>query len=733
MTASVACPSCGKPVDPLRAGHVAILDGAFRYFCDEACKRSFLAGTTGPLPSEVETAEPPRVAPAPEPVLAIPPPSAPRPPPVPEPPVAPIAPAPAVEEPPPSSQVPSRVAGVPDPLRGYVRHAIGMGGVLAGFFVPCIALLGPGAQSARLVLATLALLACVARAVAVPREPSDVHPLVSVLSVVAVWGAAILARHSGEARALALASAAGLAAAVHLLSAILVDRAREGVRLARLWLRERLDVPVRVVRGDHTVVVPAEDVKAGEEITARTGDTIGVDARVTSGDAVVTPWIDAPGETAKRDGDPVVAGARVVAGSMRAVTAWAGPDRAWLKLASSPALRPDVAGPLPRRVRTTVERGAVVVAVLVAVLGMANGATGIDAVAMAAVAAFCVAGTGAAGVVALHQARGPIKALAHGIVYRDAAAFDAAGRADIAVLCSRSTLLMGSPEIVVIESLGALDRGRVLSLAAGASTASTHPSSAAVLDAAREKNERPESVRHATYHLGLGVTGLTASGERLAVGSRALLLREKVSVALADGRVSELEAEGRSVTLVAVGGKLVGLVALQDGLRPGARAAVQRLLDAGIEPVLLSGEARETCETIGRALDVDHIRPEVLPQDRGGEVRALAEGGHVVAVLGHPRDDDGALGAAQVSVALGAAGATPGEWGVALASSDVRDAARALSIATESRDRTKVAIVLGLAPGGVAAVGLALGVVPLVLAPLLALAGLSAAVVHARM
>ena len=240
-------------------------------------------------------------------------------------------------------------------------------------------------------------------------------------------------------------------------------------------------------------------------------------------------------------------------------------------------------------------------------------------------------------------------------------------------------------------------------------------------------------MRHATYHHGLGVTGLTAGGERLAVGSRALLLREKVSVAIADTRVSELEAEGRSVTLVATGGKLVGLVALQDGLRPGARAAVQRLLDARIEPVLLSGEARETCETIGRALDIDHIRPEVLPQDRGGEVRALSEGGHVVAVLGHPRADDGALGAAQVSVALEAAGGTPGEWGVALASNDVRDAARALSIATESRDRTKVAIALGLAPGGVVALGIALGLAPLALAPLVAFAGLAAAVVHARM
>ena len=246
------------------------------------------------------------------------------------------------------------------------------------------------------------------------------------------------------------------------------------------------------------------------------------------------------------------------------------------------------------------------------------------------------------------------------------------------------------------------------------------------------RGEAPEGVRHATYHPGLGVTALAASGDRLIVGSRALLLREKVSIALADTRVNQLEGEGRSVTLVALGGKLVGLLALQDGLRPGSRAAVQRLLDAGIEPVLLSGEARETCETIGRAVDIDHIRPEVLPQDRAKEVRALADGGHVVAVVGHPDADGGALGAAEVSVALGAAGASPGEWGVALASHDVRDAARALAIAIETRRRTKVAIWLALAPGGVAALGIALGLVPLSLGPLMSLSGLAAAVVHAR-
>jgi P-type Cu+ transporter len=186
------------------------------------------------------------------------------------------------------------------------------------------------------------------------------------------------------------------------------------------------------------------------------------------------------------------------------------------------------------------------------------------------------------------------------------------------------------------------------------------------------------------------------------------------------------------VLLVALGDRLVGLIALQDGLRAGARAAVQRFLDARIEPVLLSGEARDTCETIGRALDIEHVRPAVLPADRGPEVRALGEGGSVVAVVGQPVGDDGALGAADVAIAMGAAGSTPGEWGVALASDDVRDAALALAIPHATRARVRVAIALGATPGVVALLAIGFGVAPLAVAPLAAMLGAIAAAAHAR-
>jgi cation transport ATPase len=601
-------------------------------------------------------------------------------------------------------------------------------GTTAGVMAPSLFLLGPSAHGLRFPLATLAVVACFARARLVEHDPSDIHPLVAALSVGGVWGAALYERYAGGGES--LTSVAALAAASQLVCATLVDRAREGVRSARSWIRWRLDVPVRVLRGEPAIVSP-RDVKPGEDVVVEVGETVGVDLRVVAGTATVSPWVDAPVEVRKSEGDPIVAGARIVEGRIQGVTTWSSDDRAWAKLLTHPNLRPDVVGPLPLRVRTYLERGTLLGAALVGGLGIANGATHVEAVGMAAVAAFCFAGTWVAGVVGLHQARGALSALAHGVVYRDAAAFDAAGRADVAVLCSRTTLLLGAPEIVAFEPLGSATAARVLEIAAGASTVSPHPASAAILETARSKGATVELVRHGIYHPGLGVTALSGQGEEIAVGNRALLLREKVSVAGAEARISQLEGEGRSVTLVALGGKLIGLLALQDGLRPGARAAVQRLLDAGIEPVLLSGEARDMCETLGRALDIENIRPEILPSDRAQAVRAFADGGHVVAVLGAPASDAGALGAAAVSVALGMAGGT-GDFCISLASEDVRDAARALAIAGEARRRTRIAAIVGLTPGGIAVMAIGLGLVPLVLGPLVSVGGLVAAVVHAR-
>jgi len=453
-----------------------------------------------------------------------------------------------------------------------------------------------------------------------------------------------------------------------------------------------------------------------------------VDGVVSSGEAVVSPWLDAEADVPKREGSPLVAGARVLSGSVRVMATWTADDRAFAKLLVSPRAR---AAPLVQLAALLDGRAVAPLGVLVGGIAFANGAKPIESIACGAAALAAFATPVASFAVALLHARGHLRALQHGIVHRDGKSFDRAGRAQIAVVCARGTVLLGEPEIVAIEAVGSNEASAVLALASAVATGSTHPFAAAILRAARARNVRPENVRN-PLHAGSGATAIDAQGERIVLGRRAFLLGEKVSVAVADETVREHEAQGRSVLLVARGGKVVGLVALQDGLRAGARAAIQKLHDAHMEPVLLSGEARETCEAIARALDIEHVRPEVDGPDRGGEVRALAEGGEIVAVLGHPSADDSALGAADVSVALDAAGASPGEWAVALASDDVRYAAEALTIPRAVRERSIRAMIVALGPGVLVSLGLAFQLVPTWAAPLAAALTASLALLYAK-
>jgi P-type Cu+ transporter len=854
-----SCPACGTAIDPLRAGHVAILDGGFRYFCGAECKSRFVDVSSRRASLDAMTADPPgvvaRSGPRPTPGSAVPPDgdeerrsaaSGVRAPAraVPSEATAGLATrdephfpaavaqdartatareqhaargehedipaedagarAPAADrdgdgdgdgedahddeddrdgdpagdgtaaplEPPPDTlrskslaeaaaqededaAAPDgeadEAAAVPSALRtadgpgvlARVAAAAPLAGIGLGVLAVVVSLAGEGGSELRLPFALAATAILVAHSVLRPREPSEPAPWFVAGPVVTAACGAVLSLALHDARAESHAAYVGLAAASALLVDLLIGRSRRDITEARSRVATALALQVRVVQGDGTKEIDAAQVKPGEQVVAEVGEVIGVDGVVAAGEAEVAPWIDSPVVLLKREGDAVVAGATVVSGRLRVTATFAGADRAWLRLGQSNGARVDVAAPLVTLARRTVERGAPIAALLVGGATYANNGGWPEVVIAASAGAYAAAGFAAVAAASFAHARGHIAAQRRGIVYKDADAFDAAARAEVAVVCSRGTILLGEPEIVAVEAVGARapsagsptrpeDASRVLSLAAGAEMASSDAFAAAILRSARARGARPENVRSALVHSGLGVTALAPNGDKVIVGSRAFLLKEKVSVAIADRRVSELEAQGRSVLLVALGDRLVGLLALQDGLRPGARAAVQRLHDARIEPVLLSGEARDTCETIARALDIEHVRPEILPADRGAEVRALADGGRVVAAVGHPSSDDGALGAADVSVAMIAAGAAPGEWAVALASDDVRDAALALTIPRACRERAKTAALIGAAAQGISLLGIAFGAAPPALAPVAAAlaAGVALAIVR---
>ncbi|MEZ4221328.1 MAG: HAD family hydrolase [Polyangiaceae bacterium] len=723
---TVPCATCGRRVDPLRADRVAIFAERFRYFCSGACRDGYDPTRATPLPA-------PR--PRPRPATPVP--------------AEPTAVASGLQtavaldriarnelpssEPLEETQAdapPAVAADRPEEAGTLLLSLAAVGGVLT------VALTLTGSSAAaltsRLIVAAVSTLALGAHVITTPRDATQPHPTAVLAAPAAALALAVIALIAEPKDTTSALTLCGVVVAVSGASILLAARMRRPLDVERKSLEALLDGSAHRVIGDDVVETRALDLRPGEEVVVEPGEVVPVDATITAGSATVAPWWGARTTTTRTEGDTVVATARVIEGRLRAVVAWAGFDRAFLRLTSDPRRRADLTAPLARAGKLLVERAAPVAAGLAALAAYAE-AQSTMAIAMFAIAAqAALANAVIAQVGACAVMEAVLASLRRGIVFRTSQAFDEAGRVGVAAFCARGTLLLGEPEVTNIELPADEDAERVLALMAGAEAGSSHPVATAIQRAARARGIRPDGVRSPTHVPGLGVTAIASNGKPLVVGSRALMLRERVSVAVAEPQISDLESLGRSVMLVAVGGRLIGVAGLQDGLRPGARAAVQHLLDVGVEPVLLSGDARETCEAIGRALDIEHIRPEVLPTERGDEVARLADGGAVVAVIGSSPADDVALSAAGVSVAIGNAGGTSAEWSVQLASDDVRDAALALRLAHEGRHQARTGLGIAVIPAALSALAVALAVLPPAAAPLIALLGSAAAALRPK-
>lgn len=839
MPSTVQCATCGRELDPLRAGQVAIVGGRFVYFCDSTCKQGFFARDSAGAALEGKTlAPPPAASTAPPPAITMPPsPTAasspdrldsapaskaeraseneiqgedePPPPEAPArsvpavvvtaiqtavaealPPVMAIAPAalpspnerieasrreptptavspvvaprgtnPHADEESPSDPLPpsrspesSRHAesaedaanATPDKASGRrikndspkrIPVLPALGGTL--FVVTAASLF------ARSFVALTALLVVAAAGAifSVVRLPRGVHRLVPFGLISAAIGpvllialAAVAMTFTTESRlAIGAARAAISAASALAMGLLLVTRAFAPLEAEERRFRGALEGAARLAarEGADERSASAAQIKPGERVVVGQGERVLIDGVVSSGSARVHPWLEARTTEWRKVGDAIVAGAEIVEGELIVTTTWSGEERGVIRAFRADNWRFDRGASNLERARPWILLGPLAFAILAGIFaGLSPNANWLEGALAFAATLAALPGTLACVFVSTRLAHAFESAAREGIFFRDARALEAASRVDRVALCSGAALLSGKPEVVGVEPSGAAGTDELLSLAAAATGASPHVVGEAIGRAVRARGLPTVALRTITQHPGMGVTAQAPGGERLVVGSRTLCMNESVSIARAEDRIAELEAKGRNVILVALAERLLGWIAVQDEMRPGARPTVQRLLLANVEPVLLTGAARATAESLASALTIEHVRPEVAPDERGAEVRALATSGAGIGAIGHPKYDDAALGAATVSVALGSAGAPPGEWAIALATDRPEVAALAIETARNTRDLVRMVLIAAFLPGILVALGLGASLFPVNaawLAPLSGLAGVAAA------
>jgi len=245
-----------------------------------------------------------------------------------------------------------------------------------------------------------------------------------------------------------------------------------------------------------------------------------------------------------------------------------------------------------------------------------------------------------------------------GILIKGGSHLEEAGRVDAVVFDKTGTLTIGRPMVTnVIAFHDDWEPERVLAYAASSEIHSRHPLAEAVIRSTEERHITIPPHEECEVLVGLGMR-TQADGHTLLLGSSALLRREKVRVTKkAADWVARLQRQAETPLLLAVDGKLVGLISLRDVIRPEAPEVLAALRVNGVRRiVMLTGDHMETAAAVAAELGIDEWRAEVLPEDKLATVRELQAEGYRVAMVGDGINDAPALAVADIGIAMGLAG-----------------------------------------------------------------------------
>jgi Cu+-exporting ATPase len=268
-----------------------------------------------------------------------------------------------------------------------------------------------------------------------------------------------------------------------------------------------------------------------------------------------------------------------------------------------------------------------------------------------------------------------------GLLIRDGAALEAAGRLDTVLLDKTGTLTEGKPVVTAAIALADADLETTIADVAAVESLSEHPVAQALVAEARRRgiDESPGSgVTLFFAEAGRGVRGRIRGGNIL-VGSPAFVA--SYGVKIAPSELSALPADA-TVVIAAKDQRAVAAFAVSDRVKPHARDAVDRLRALGVSVAIVSGDNSAAARAAAEAVGITDVRAGVTPGEKADVVRELQRDGHSVAMVGDGINDAPALTAADVGIALGSGADVAAQAGsIVLVSNDLRDVPRALRLA----------------------------------------------------
>jgi len=239
-----------------------------------------------------------------------------------------------------------------------------------------------------------------------------------------------------------------------------------------------------------------------------------------------------------------------------------------------------------------------------------------------------------------------------GVLIKNAEALERLEKVDTLVVDKTGTLTVGKPRVIAVVPAAGYDEADILGLAASLERSSEHPLAAAIVAASRERGLTLQDIADFASVTGQGVTGLVAE-RRIAIGNARLLEGAESAMPSLEEEADALRSQGATVMYVTIDRKPAGIVAVADPIKLSTPAALDRLREAGIRIVMLTGDNRKTAKAVADKLRIAEIEAEVLPEQKNQIVRRLRSEGRIVAMAGDGVNDAPALAEADVGIAMG--------------------------------------------------------------------------------
>jgi Cu+-exporting ATPase len=485
-----------------------------------------------------------------------------------------------------------------------------------------------------------------------------------------------------------------------------------------------------VIREGQEMEVPAESVMVGDVCIIRPGQKIPTDGVVLEGASSVDESM-LTGESMpveKASGAPVIGGTLNRTGLLRCQATRVGAETALAQIIKM-VEEAQASTAQIQRIADQVTGYFVPAVVAVAVIAFfgwwlaGNFPQGLLAF-IAVLIISCPCALGVATPAALMVGVG--KGAEAGILIRGGEVLERAQKLTTVIFDKTGTLTRGEPNVTDIVALAKVEDNEILRLAASIEAGSEHPLGEAIVRAAQHRNIELPKVTGFEAIPGHGIRG-EVDGHKVLLGNRRLFQREGIDAAAAEAAMTHLEHEGKTAMLVGADGKLAGVIAVADTLKPEAKEAVAALAREKIEVVMLTGDNQRTAQAIARELGIEKVIAEVLPGDKAKVVQDLQKQGKSVAMVGDGVNDAPALAVADIGIAIGSGSDVAKETGgIILIKNDVRDVVLAIRLSRATMLKIKQNLFWAFVYNSVGIPVAALGFLnPIIAAAAMALSSLS--------